>query len=556
VREAFQRLAAAQTAYLKQKITHGVERWMRRFFLSFDTAHELNCRNVLSSRFRHWHHATHAQRHTTHFRGKLEDLHASLVRTTSNLQEEMARKRAMEEEAARTQASLRASLMKSRLRVVNKIVGIMTHRQAARGFRSWALYCKWHAHQQELRERALSEHTQRAQRTMLRWLKRTSTLNLSTALHIWHLAVSQMGRADTMLRRRHKVMYKRVFAGWQEMVRENQLQRRCIKRMIRQKQYAQVAAAWDTWTSKVRKLKQTCKTFIKLLLSKRRDSCMYAIRRWRHNAQEQVLYEERDNRARLEEAERQLTLRLHWSHFQLGVEMFRRDKRHMIQLVVNKIQARVRDGFDRWFHYSQRMSKLRSICLRFLTHYAHSLGKQHFLAFARWKAAVWDYQKICFAELQDQLADAHQRIVTITEQQLVLEGNSEHLRRHNERADRIARTLYHQVHRMLSSRRLYGTVRLVFDTWKRQHEFIRRCKTRMMQYFIRSHATVNTLEMAAAFRTWVVAAHAIQKEENEMKLATDHANRLVLHRFFARWQTYRSVRRMQMMVGIHSFFAL
>jgi hypothetical protein len=549
VREGFNRLVAAQSAYLRGKLKERTEQWVRKFFQSADATNELTCRSVLSKRFHHWHHATHTERNTTRFQGELEQIHAALVRTKSDLHQEASRKRAADEEAQRREAHLHSHLVKSRFRGLGKIIGSMLHRQTAKAFRSWGSFCKWQIYQQDMAARQLQHHRKQAQATIQRWAQYTGNCNLSTAFSRWRTVVHQMGSVAVMVLRRERVIAKRVLHGWQVHVHENHVQRRCIKRMVRRKGLAAVGLAWETWTRRVAKLRQTCKTFVKMLLNKRRNSVQLSFRRWRHAVSGQVLHEEKTNRARLEEAERALTLRLHWSHFQLGVEMFRRDKRHMIQIVVGRILSRVRSGFDKWFHFSQRQSKLRSICIRMTRHYAHSLGKQHFLAFARWKAVVWDYQKVCYQDLQEQLADAHDRIVNITEQQLVLESNSQHLRAHNERADRIARTLYHQVHRMLSSRRLYGTVKLVFDTWKQNHEFIKRCKLRLKQYLIRSHATAATLEVASAFRSWVVVVQALRRGEEEMDTAARHARMLTLHRYFALWQTYRTVRRMQMMVS-------
>lgn len=549
LRDAFNRLAAAQTAHLRSTLRERTNRWVRRFFQSVDRANELTVRNVLAVRFWHWHHATHAERTTTRFRGELEDMHAVLIRTRSDLQQEIAMKRAAEEAARHREAHLHSRLVSSRFRMLSKIVGSMLHRQTAKAFRSWTLFTRYRAHQEELAARQLQHHRQRVQATVQRWAAFTGTANLSSAFCRWKTTVDQMVHCDDMAHRRERRVSQRVLQGWQQLVHDNQLQRRCIKRMMRRKHLAVVGLAWERWTRKVARIRLTCKTFVKHLLGRRRNCIYQSFHRWRHVTKSQALYEERVARSQLEDSERHLTLRLHWSRLLLGLDLHHRAKRQSVQLVIDKILNRVRDGFHRWNRFADRQTKLRSVCLRMMRRYAHSLNKMHFLYFARWKAIVWDYQKIQYQDVQEQLADAHARIVNITEQQLVLESHSEKLHAHNERADRIARTLYHQVHRMLSSRRLYGAVRLVFDTWKQHHEFIKRCKHRLRQYFLRSHATAAMLEKGAAFRTWVVAMEALRREEREDDLTEQHARKLMLHKYFALWQTYRTVRRMKMMVS-------
>lgn len=548
MRDAFNRLAAAQQEHLRWQVKLGVDRWMRQFLRTVDTSNELNCRNVLSARFRHWHHATHAERHTTQFKGQLRELHGSLQRTKSNLQQEMDHKKELQQKNQQTELHYRGRLVSSKLHFMGKIVANMQHAGLMKGFRQWLQF--YHSHKQEdlLCTMELAERTKRVHGTLLRWFKRVGEMNLQIALQMWKFHCRRKTNLNSLRKRCQTSVLRSIFQRWKKAAHKQKLQKWVLTRLSRDKRNALAHLAWDTWARKVTLLKNKCESVLRLVNAKASNQSRLAFGLWRKGITDETLRWERNNRQRKEEDERMLTLRLYWCQFQFGITQQRAENRYVIQLVVSKLMSRMRDGFDRWYQSAKRLTRLRNVYVNLTRVYAHTLGKLHLLCFAKWKAVVWDYQKISYQDIQKKLADAHERIVTITEQQVSLETSASHLRAHNERADHIARTLYHQVHRMLTSRRLYGMVKLTFNCWKQNHELMRSLKNRLKQYFIRANANTATLQLASAFRTWVVAIHVTVREEHASKLKQQNAEHLVLRRTFDRWQTFRSLQRMQMMV--------
>lgn len=556
LRGAFNKLLAARQEHMRTLVKEGVDRWMRQLLRTIDTSAELTCRNVLSARFRHWHHATHTERHATQFKGQLQELHGSLQRTKSSLQEEMAHKKELQQKAHQSERQSRERLVSSKFRYVDRVVTNILQAGKSRGFRAWLRYYHWHQQQESVAETELTERTKRVHGNLIRWLKHIGEANLQFALHTWKFHCRRANKLSHMENNRHLSLCRQVYQRWKRSVSENKLQRKVLKRMFRDKRHAMAHLAWDTWVKKVNHIKNKCKSIIKLMHAKRRGLFRIAFGRWSKGIADESLRWERDLRQRKEEAERVLMLRLYWNQFRFGLSQQRSDNQSVVQMVVAKLMSRMRNGFDRWYQSAKRLTRLRNVCLNLTRVYAHTLGKRHLLCFAKWKAVVWDYQKIGYEDIQRKLAEAQARIQAVTEQQLCLETSAAHLRAHNERADRIARTLYHQVHRMLSSRRLYGMVKLTFNLWKQNHELMRRLKLRLKQYFIRAKASAATQQLASAFRSWVVATHVLAREETARKLKQKNADYLLMRRSFDQWQAYRMLRRMQMLVRFFKFMPL
>jgi len=548
LRSCFAKLVAAQQEHLRQRVKAGADRWIRRFFISVDTANELTCRSVLSARFRHWHHTTHTDRSTSYYEGRLQDVQGALRRTETNLQDEQLRRQALLTKSHAETTALQARMAAAKLLFMGRILRNMQQGAKGRGFRKWAQYSHWRAHQDSVAQLELAERTSRARESLLRWSKHTETLNLSAAIKLWRFTCTRLAGIESIVSKRHAVTSKAYFDWWCMQARNHRLQKKVLKRMGRTKKQALLHLAWEKWHNKVTFLKNKCKQFVRLLLSKKHLQCKLAVDKWKQSTQRGILRAERAVRQRLEASERQLSLRLSWDHFQFGLAQWRAHQTRTVRLVVSKITERVRDGFDRWNRSTQRQHRLRTVCSARVRRYAHSLGKKHLLAFARWKAVVWDYQKISYQNVQDRLAEANERIHNITTQQLVLETSAEHLKAHNDRSDSIARALYQQVHRMLHSRRTFALVKLMFDSWKHDHLVIKHIKSRVKTYITRTLSSSNKMRTAAAFKTWVLETHHQAKAEKEQGLLLHHHNHIVLRRCFDHWQAYRQMIKAKMIV--------
>lgn len=548
LRGAFSKLVAAQQEHLRGKVKGGLDRWMRQFFRTVDTSSELHCRNVLSARFRHWHHATHTERHTTHFQGQLQELHGQLHRTASNLQQEMDHKRELEQRHRQTEQHYRERLVSSKLRHIGRVVANMELAGKAKALRTWLRYSHWHQQQEAMTTVKLSERMKRVHGTLARWFKQMGVANLHIALWTWKYHCRRASKLEQLQKTHTSALSRSTFQSWKKATFDARLQRKVLTRMFRDKRLALKHLAWDTWVKKVAHVKDKCRTFVRITLSKRHSQVRIAFCFWKKIVADEVLRWERETRQRKEGEERVLTLRFYWHQFCFGLSQQRAENRFVIQVVVAKMMSKLKSGFDRWYHSAKRLTRLRNVCINLSRVYAHTLGKRHLLCFAKWKAVVWDFQKIGYRALQSKLADAQERIQVITEQQLELESSASHLRAHNERADRIARTLYHQVHRMLANRRLHRMVKLTFNCWKANHELLGRMKVRVKRYLVRSQAGRAARQLASGFRTWLVAIQVAAREEQAAKLQRKTTDFLCLRQFFDRWQSFRSMRRMQMMV--------
>jgi hypothetical protein len=324
---------------------------------------------------------------------------------------------------------------------------------------------------------------------------------------------------------------------------------KCLRRLSRERRNGLKHLAWDTWVTKVQAIRRKCNQVLSVLVSKRKSSCKFAFDTWHQFAQDDKLRREQVERMNAEIHNNKVTLRLYWREFVFAVASIKAENRRARLLVINKMLARVRAGFDRWYHVAQRLTRLRGIGYGYTRRLLFNLNKRALLAFAKWKTVVWDYHKVYYSKVQQQLSDAHERIVHITEQQLSMETSTTQLKAHNDRADKIARTLYHQVHRMLSTRRLYASVKATFAAWKEHHETIQRGKQRVKQFMLRTYSTAAMKDKGLAFRSWVVFSAQVGAAHREAEAWRQNEELYMKRSSFNKWQEYRVIRKMKMMVS-------
>ncbi|KAJ1438366.1 hypothetical protein B484DRAFT_211384 [Ochromonadaceae sp. CCMP2298] len=499
--DKLQAMGAATTAQNRLK---------RQFLLSAGLKHRTACRSSLASRFHYWTFVTQAER----FTHKVQQVHDFKIRGMEAQQEEMAQER----------AHMQQQLVDSKLKSVGRIIHTMLIAAVAKGFKQWLHVHRWHAHREAIHSVVLIDKRRRAQATLVRWMHRTHMVSLSFAMALWRFISTKESLADQILLRQRTRTFRTILQGWREVFRKRTLQRRVLRRMWRAFTEDLKGMAWEVWASKVRHLDAVSRQMGRLVVRKRAAFVRLAVNRWKGILLSNKKVGQQTRINSFERKHQKLCLRMEWQHWRSAFKIVRSKKQHVKQLVINKITQIIRHYLSRWHRQAVFLTRLQKACKELLLASLRATGRAQALAFSRWKFFVLEHTR------------AHLR--SFTERHDQLQMNEQHLRGHNERADRIARTLYTQVNRMLVNRRTTYLLKSTFGAWKEDHLTKQHIKTRFRRFLLQSTASVETKELASAFRTWNVHAHHLMRDE-EIIAHMHQTHREHLRRnTFVQWRSF------------------
>ena len=441
-RQAFARWRRQLLHDSQQQLRSSIRRWRDQFLFARCLVDQRGSSAAVRSRFRQWALYTQAACMRAGLEQQLQASQGSHGKTQAALEDTQEARLALEEQLRAAVVAERRQAMTSTLRFLCRTLLRWVDGSRARAFRKWA----------ELRHTALQEEATRREllvrnhkllaTTILHLVRRYQGLSAAYAFRVWQTKVLRTSAQDTALAALRRRGVRRVFSAWMLRCHHRQLQRKMLTRLCRAASRDLKYLGWITWLRWDRRLRE-----VQRLLGRcARWTLRRALWQWREVSQWESAHEGRQSLRLSRNTNLRLLVRIRLHAWKAWVSASKAHKRHLRGVLVSAFYGqRVGSYFSGWRARAREQTLLLRSCGAIFRSAGLTGGRAVLVAFSRWKGWVLRVHRDAVRDMQVQLSAATQQITSITQQQLVLEGDTAQLRRHNERADRVARLLYQQV---------------------------------------------------------------------------------------------------------------